>query len=269
MTETFKSIERDGWNARADMYGGATALATTQVIPTLLRAVRPRVDARILDICTGPGFVAGAASAIGAKVTGVDFAPDMVAAAKARFGECDFVVGDAEALDFSDDTFDGITCNLGIFHFGEPEKAIDEAFRVLKPGGRYAWSQWFGPDRPGMFNVVMVAMEKHANMDVGLPPAPSPFRLSDPAAAIAAMKDAGFIDIETDEVPVLMRVPEDDFMAFFIRFSVRVTMILDRQTPDALAAIKAAVNEGIRPFAIDGGYAVPVSAMVVSGVKPA
>ena len=72
---TFSEIEQRGWNDRASVYEATTAHATTQAIPTLLHAVSPRYGYRVLDICTGPGFAAGAAAAIGCRVTGVMLVP--------------------------------------------------------------------------------------------------------------------------------------------------------------------------------------------------
>ncbi len=82
MADTFSSVERDGWDSRAGVYGDSTALMTTQAIPDLMRAVRPRVGVRLLDIGTGPGYAAGAAEAIGCDVTGL-LRPAMVAEAHA------------------------------------------------------------------------------------------------------------------------------------------------------------------------------------------
>lgn len=64
MFEDFREKERIGWGSKADFYKDHTALITTQAIPTLLRAVRARAGASLLDICTGPGYAAGAAHAI-------------------------------------------------------------------------------------------------------------------------------------------------------------------------------------------------------------
>jgi ubiquinone/menaquinone biosynthesis C-methylase UbiE len=265
---TFAEIERDGWNDRAGVYENTTAQATTQAIPALLNAVRPRFGTRLLDICTGPGFAAGAAAAIGCNVTGVDFAGEMVRSATDKFPQCTFMIGDAQALDFESAFFDAAVCNFGVFHFAEPELAINEAARVLVPRGRYAWTQWLGPDRSAFFATVFKAVSTHANMDVGLPPAPAPFRFSDTEVATSAMEAAGFVDIQISEVLIVLPAPATSFMDFFRKFSVRVTIILDRQEDHVNRTIQEEITSGLAQFEVDGLLQIPMPAIVVSGQKP-
>ena len=264
---TFAEIERDGWNQRAGVYENTTAQATTQAIPTLLNAVQPRFGCRLLDICSGPGFAAGAAAAIGCNVTGVDFAEEMVRSAAANFPNCQFVTGDAQALDQESASFDAAICNFGVFHFAEPEMAINEVARVLKTGGRYAWSQWQGPDKSAFFATIFKAVMANATMEVGLPPAPPPFRFSDADVANAAMKAAGFEDVQISEVPIILPAPTDTFMDFFKKFSVRMTMVLDRQEPAVNQAIEEEIMAGLAPFDEGGLLQIPMPAIVVSGRK--
>lgn len=264
---TFAEIERDGWNDRASVYENTTAQATTQAIPTLLNAVQPRFGLRLLDICSGPGFAAGAAAAIGCDVTGVDFAEKMVKTAAANFPNCRFLTGDAHALDLEAASFHAAICNFGVFHFAEPELAISEAARVLKIGGRYAWSQWQGPEKSPFFATIFSAVMTNANMEVGLPPAPPPFRFSEPDVANAAMKAAGFEDVQISEVPIILPAPAETFMDFFKKFSVRMTMVLDRQEPTVNRAIENEITAGLTQFDQGGILQIPMPAIVVSGRK--
>ena len=62
--DDFRTGELHGWDARANGYDAATAVATVQVIPDLLVAVRLMPEQRLLDVCCGPGYAAGASDEI-------------------------------------------------------------------------------------------------------------------------------------------------------------------------------------------------------------
>ena len=123
---------------------------------------------RVLDVATGPGYVAGAAAQRGATVVAVDFSSSMVAEARRRHPKIPFYEGDAEALSFPDRAFDAVVMNFGLLHLARPDAALSEACRVLKLGGRYAFTVWAKPEEAVGFGVVLGAMQTHGTMDVGL-----------------------------------------------------------------------------------------------------
>jgi SAM-dependent methyltransferase len=85
-------------NTRRPKYEAAFTRLTRQAVPPLLDAVNLRHGARILDVATGPGYVAAAAAARGARALGVDFSAPMVAHARAINPAVEFQEGDAEVL---------------------------------------------------------------------------------------------------------------------------------------------------------------------------
>ena len=268
MFEEFRRKEREGWGAKAGQYADHTALITTQAIPTLLAAARVRAGSEVLDICTGPGYAAGAAKAICAYATGVDFAPQMVHAARANFPGCTFVEGDALRLDFEDARFDAAICPFGIFHVTEPAQAISEAHRVLRPGGRYAFSQWCAPAESDFFRITMGAIAKHADMSVA-DPAPNAFALSDREACRALMDETGFRDVQVREVPSVYHAPEGDFFDNIMHLTVRGAMIIELQTDEVVQRIRDEMNAAAREYETEDGIVVPVPSFVVSGRKAA
>lgn len=265
--EVFREKELEGWDSRATGYATATARATTQAIPALLAGVRCRVGQKMLDLCTGPGFAAGAASAIGADVEGLDFAPAMVAEAARRFPHLTFREGDALELPYDDATADAVICNFGVFHFTDPALAFAEAARVLRSGGRYAFSQWHSPAPGSVFGIIFGAIKKHADMSA-VPPAPDAFAYSSPQVARAALEDAGFGEIEVQEVPSVYFGNTDDFWDEFLRLSVRTPIVLDVQTEAARGAIKKDVIDAVRAFDKNGTFEIPMPSMVYSATKP-
>ena len=167
---SFKEMERDGWHERAGIYHDYVGGLTTEAAARLLDAVGAMPKMRLLDVCCGPGYGAGQAAALGLTAIGIDIAPGMVAEAGHRFPAAEFRVGDAEELEFSDSSFDAVICPFGLRHLPEPDKAISEAFRVLKPGGRYAFTVWCSPDRARLLGLALNATLAHADMTVPLPP---------------------------------------------------------------------------------------------------
>lgn len=82
----------------------------------LVQAAGVRPGDTALDVCTGTGEVALALAAAGARVTGIDLSPDMLAHARRKDagGQAHFTVGDASALPFADQSFDLCTLSMGL-----------------------------------------------------------------------------------------------------------------------------------------------------------
>src|SRR5262245_21731330 len=174
----FHDFERDGWERAAEYYAAAFGDVTGQIAAPLLDAVGAGKGARVLDVATGPGFVAAAAANRGATVTGLDFSPAMIVAARGLHPGITFREGDAEALPFDDASFDAVVMNFGLLHLARPESAIAEAHRVLRPGGRYAFTVWAPPDQAVGFGMALKAIETFGRTDVPLPEGPPFFRFS-------------------------------------------------------------------------------------------
>ena len=136
--EAFKRFERDSYSEVAKGYADKTARVSAQSNDMILDAARITSGSAVLDIACGPGLLSAAAMRRGASVIGVDFAPNMVAVARFQCPGAAFQEADAENLPFGDMQFDAVVCSLGILHFPNSEIALAEAYRVLRPGGRYA-----------------------------------------------------------------------------------------------------------------------------------
>jgi len=267
MQETFKSLEHQGWNERAGAYDAHTARFTRFGVDPLLEAAGIASGQAVLDVCCGTGLVAQAAAGRGASVIGIDFSEHMIAVAKEKGLACRFQVGDAEALPFGSACFDRVLCNFGLYHLPDPDRAIAEAARVLRPVGVYAFTTWRGPEVSPLFRAVGEALQAHGQMHVGLPPAPPPFRLADMAESRRAMTAAGFRDVSFVEVPAVLECGRDEFIDFLAKSTVRLTMLAEAQTFAARTAIHAAIRHKLTTFVTNDTMRLPLPAVLVSGIK--
>jgi SAM-dependent methyltransferase len=267
--DAFSEMEREGWERAAQHYEGCWS-DTELFVEAILDAAAVGAGTRMLDIACGPGLVSEAAATRGAKPVGVDFALAMVERARARCPELEFVVGDAQQLPFGDESFDAVTMNFGILHLSDPERAIAEAFRVVLPGGRFAFTAWVAEGN-AVSEIVDSAVEAHA-VPVDLPEGPPFYRFADPAKAARALVEAGFdgestrIDTETRVV----RIPSGERLFEAERMAgVRTAAVLARQPRELLELIRAAIVAGVGPYAEGEGFALPMVARLVSATKPA
>ena len=104
----------------------------------LVASPRGKLDA--LDVGCGTGFLTFELAARGHRVTGIDFAPAMIAEARRKAAERGATVrleeGDAEQLQFAAASFDLVISRHLLWTLPHPEAAIDEWIRVLRPGAR-------------------------------------------------------------------------------------------------------------------------------------
>jgi SAM-dependent methyltransferase len=111
----------------------------------------------LLDLGCGDGAFCGFAARRGAIVSGVDFEPDAVAAALEAVPAGDFRLGMMESLPWADDSFDVVTAFNAVQYALDPDLALVEAARVLRPEGRIAVCKW-GPPAGNEFFAFLTAI---------------------------------------------------------------------------------------------------------------
>jgi len=113
-----------------------------EVRDAVLHAARISPDDTVLDVGAGTGFLTEAAAMIARKVIALDFSRGMSdeAIAKLGKGKVEFRIGNVERMQLPDSSVNVVIGNMVLHHCPHPKKAIAEMSRVLKPGGRIAFS---------------------------------------------------------------------------------------------------------------------------------
>lgn len=265
---TFSEVEKEGWADAgvARSYARDFATASDAAVPVLVAQSGAAEGQRLLDICCGHGNVTEGLLASGAEVTGLDFSPAMLEMARRRCPGASFVEGDAGALPFEDSAFDGVTVGFGLPHVPDPAAVLSETRRVLRPGGRLAYSVWQGPEVPGAFGWVFGAILRHGHPDVTLPPGPGANDFADPAIAFPELAAAGFDGPEIAEVDSgwMSDDPAAPFV-FFREGTVRGGVLLRNQPAENARAIRDAVVAQVHAnLGETGPWRIPIPSVVVS-----
>lgn len=190
------------WSAIASGYAGAGKLFDV-FHERALALVGDLVGKRVLEVACGPGALARSAAGRGAQVVATDFAPGMIEELR-RLAAADGVaeainarVMNAEALALDEDSFDAAFCLFGFMFFPDRARAFAELRRVLKPGGRAVLMTWGPIARRPLMQIGFEALAE-AMPDM---PLPQKGDLQEPAACVAELSAAGFVDVSC--VPVI------------------------------------------------------------------
>lgn len=265
----FKQFEHDGWEQSVAAYDHRFGPLTTQMIGPLLRELKLTKGERLLDVATGPGYVAAKALDCGCIVSAIDISEAMIARAREAFPQgIDFRVGDAEALRFGETEFDVITMNFGILHLAQPEQAVREACKALKTGGRFGFTVWAQPELSIGFSIVLRAIESHGHSAVRLPAGPPFFKYSSREEGAGLLTAAGFASPKAELTHLTWRLPNADslFEAFY-QGTARTGGNLRAQPEENRELIRRAVRQGAASYERAGAVELPMAAWVHIGHK--
>ena len=168
------------------------------------KMINPKSGMRILDLAAGTGSSSEPLAKKGAAVTALDFSEGMLEAGRKRRPYVDFVHGDALALPFSNNYFDATTISFGLRNTHDYKKALVEALRVTKPGGKIFVVEFsqpvFPPFRFIYMNYLMKALPAIARKTTSHPEAyvylaESIRAWPDQEALAAEMTTAGWHDV--------------------------------------------------------------------------
>jgi ubiquinone/menaquinone biosynthesis C-methylase UbiE len=138
-----KAVVRQEFTRQAQAYAANPGISNSARLAAFVEAVHPHPGARVLDVATGPGYVAAAFAEVGCEVVGLDLTPAPLALAEqmrvARgLATLHFQLGDAEALPFAEPSFDIVVSRLALHHCEDPQRVLTEMARVCHLQGTVA-----------------------------------------------------------------------------------------------------------------------------------
>ena len=228
--------------------------------------------ARILDVACGAGFPAlVAANSVrpGGTIVAADISPEMLAVASSRaradgLDNIQFVEMDAEQLTFDDASFDAVTNAYGLMFCPDLPRAIGEARRVLRPGGRFALVTWDEPSKSPFFSVITAVAAPFLSLQTPAPGAPGPFRLSSVGQLESLLRDAGFSDVGVEGLPMMLELASaSEYLRVFsdVAWKVRVATLSETD----LTRFREAITEATRPYVVDGRLKLVATSLCASG----
>ena len=155
-----------------------------------------------------------------------------------------------------------------MLHFARPGKAVAEAYRVLGPRGRYAFSVWCGPAKAKVITIVAEAVQRLADGSVAIPAGPGTFTLSDPWILTGLMEAAKFKDVSIQELPCFFAPASASAVFDMMRKSmVRATYVYERQTADVQRRIEETIKDETAKALAEGQGKILCPAFLASGTK--
>ena len=268
--DAFNAFEAAGWEQRAEGYDRFFGAITSQMVEPLLDATSIGAGTRVLDVATGPGYVAAQASERGAFAIGVDVAEAMVALARRSHPGIDFRTADVHALPFEDASFDAVVGNFVILHLGLPERAVSEFVRVLAPGGRLGLTAWDLPDRARVIGVFLDAVaEAEAKPPEDIPVGPDFFRFSVDEEFDGLLREQGLENRLVRTISFTHRVSSPDALwEDLLAGTVRTSALILRQPQDLRRRIREAFDRRVEEYQGPDGLELPVSVKLAAGQKP-
>lgn len=194
-------VVREAFTTQATAFAATPWISDEQLLQRLVAAAHLTGKERVLDIATGPGYVAEAFARAAREAVGIDLTEAMLAIAQERTNQrrianVSFQVGDVQSLPFENQQFDVVVCRLAMHHFQQPAQVLAEMVRVCRTPGSIVVEDIFAsehPDRAAYQDRFEILRD------------PSHVRCLPLSELLHLFRDAG---LETDEIARNDRAPE-------------------------------------------------------------
>ena len=262
-----------GWSARRRAFQDA-ALPVSE---WMIDAITPQPGQTVLELAAGPGdtgLMAAERLRPGGRLISTDGAEAMVAVARERAGELGFMdmvqarAMEAEWIDLETATVDAVLCRWGYMLLADPETALRETRRVLRPGGRVALAVWDKREVNPLLSAPSAVTVELGLVPAASPGQPGPFALSDREQLADLIATAGFQDVAIDTVDLCFAFASlDAVWEHQSDLSPTLRAVAEGLSPADHYRLRDAFDERLAAFVgDDDGVSIPGRTLVASAV---
>jgi ubiquinone/menaquinone biosynthesis C-methylase UbiE len=267
-----RRIQRYGWDLAAQAYEPLWEAQLAEPREALLQLASLRSGEHVLDVACGTGLVTlEAARAVGrsGQVLGVDLSERMTDVARQRATEqrvsnVSFMRMDAQKLALPDASFDVALCALGLMYVPDPEQALRDMRRVLRPGGRLVLAVWGDRSQCGWSELFAIV-----DAEVASEVCPLFFRLGQYDALALACAEANFEAIRHRRIVSSLNYANADEACDAAFVGGPVALAWSRFEPDVRRRVRARYIESIERWRRNEIYTVPGEFVIVAASVPA
>src|SRR3954454_24873064 len=276
--EAYRADARERWETAAAGWARdreAFQRDAMEVSRWLLEAAELQPGHTVLELAAGPGdtgLMAAELVAPGGRAIITDNADAMIEAAKARAKEVgatnvEIRPMEAEWIDMPTASVDAVLSRWGYMLLADPEAALRETRRVVRPGGRVALAAWDGPGENQWLAIIGRVMTERGLIEPEPPDMPGPFAFGRRRGKIEGLLDAGVFDDIVVEPLDFTRHAEslDAWWQHAIRTSGRFAPVVAGLEPAEHYKLRDAVDAAYAPYVRgDGSVEIPARALVAA-----
>jgi ubiquinone/menaquinone biosynthesis C-methylase UbiE len=266
-----RRVQRYGWDKAAEFYEAPWEKPLKPAQDKLLEMAALQPGENVIETSCGTGLVTLRAAqqvAPGGTVKATDLSDSMVKLAKDI--ACDkgvtnvsFEQMDAEELNMEDNQFDAAICGLGLMYFPFPVKALQEKYRVLKPGGRAVVAIWGERKNCGWADIFPI-VDKRVASDV----CPMFFQQGTGNTLEHSFREAGFENLETERFHVKLHFASEDIALMAAFAGGPVALAYQKFDETVKKEAHREYLDSISGFRVNNGYEIPGEFVVTKGEKP-
>jgi ubiquinone/menaquinone biosynthesis C-methylase UbiE len=234
-----------------------------------LAARIPGKTSSLLEIACGTGQVTRLLRQRlpAADIIATDLNPGMIEIAKRIIGQdvrLNFQSADAQELQFEDNRFDAVICQFGVMFFPERQKAVNEAYRVLKPGGKYFFTTWkkydiiskmandiimqqFSDDPPDFYSI--------------------PFSMVDPKEHKQLLLNAGFRNVDVHGVSKKGTSESPENAAMALTEGTPAYVMMSQRDEKLVPAVQKKLVDELKKIVGSSAFSIEIELWVAEGEK--